>query len=84
MTSPTNQLIKRIILSVAGSDGKGEYKDIELLPGTQPRDVLNQLGLHGFQINRPGGGAFGMLDDLFQAVESGQKLFATKADVEAG
>ena len=75
---------KKIIIAVAGTDGRKEYKDIELLPGAQPRDVLNGLGLRGFQLSRPDGGAFGMTDDLYAAVEDGQKIFATKADVEAG
>ncbi len=76
--------MKQIIISVAGTEGKHEYKDVQILPGTKPRDVLAQLGLNGFQLNKPEGGAFGFNDDLYQAVASGQKLMASKADVEAG
>jgi len=79
-----DQVTKKIIISVAGSDGKHEYKDVEILPGTQSRDVLKKLDLNGFQLNRPEGGAFAFSDDLYAAVESGQKVFATIADVEAG
>ncbi len=76
--------MKRIIVSVAGADGRGEYKDVQLLPGTKSRDVLGKLGLAGFQLSRPEGGAFDLNDDLYQAVADGQKVFATRANVEAG
>ncbi|MEP6708367.1 MAG: hypothetical protein ABJC05_12650 [Pyrinomonadaceae bacterium] len=76
--------MKTIIISVAGTDGKREYKDVQILPGTKPRDIVSKLNLNGFQLSRPEGGAFGFNDDLYQAVADGQKVFATKADVEAG
>jgi hypothetical protein len=76
--------LKNIIISVAGTDGKREYKDVQILPGTKPRDVVSKLNLNGFQLSKPEGGAFGFNDDLYQAVADGQKVFATKADVEAG
>lgn len=76
--------MKNIIISVAGTDGKREYKDVQILPGTKARDVVSKLNLNGFQLSRPEGGAFGFNDDLYQAVSDGQKVFATKADVEAG
>ncbi len=76
--------MKKIIVAKAGTEGKQEYKDVQILPGTKPRDVLGQLGLNGFQLSRPEGGAFGFSDDLYAAVADGQKVFATKADVQAG
>jgi hypothetical protein len=76
--------MKNIIIAVAGTDGKREYTDVQILPGTKPRDVLAKLNLNGFQLSRPDGGAYGFNDDLFQSVAEGQKVFATKADVEAG
>jgi hypothetical protein len=76
--------LKRIAIGVAGSEGRHEYRDIQILAGTQPRDVLAKLGLTGFQLSRPEGGAFASTDDLYQAVVDGQKIYATKADVEAG
>jgi len=76
--------MKRIIIAVAGSEGKHEYKDVQILPGTRSRDILAKLGLNGFQLSRPEGGAFGLGDDLYQTVAEGQKVYATKADVEAG
>ena len=83
MTKPTAKT-KGLIIAVAAAEGKDEYKDVAITPGTQPRDVLSQLGLNGFQLNKPEGGAFAMTDDLYRAIESGQKLNATKADVTAG
>lgn len=76
--------MKNIIISVAGSDGKREFKDVQILPATKPKDVLEQLNLNGFQLAKPEGGFFARNDDLYQAVSEGQKVFATKADVEAG
>lgn len=76
--------MKNIIISVAGTEGKQEYKDVQILPGTKSRDVLNKLDLKGFQLSKPEGGAFGFNDDLYATVLDGQKVYATKADVEAG
>lgn len=76
--------MKNIIISVAGTDGKREFKDVQILPGTKPRDVLSKLNLNGFQLSKPEGGAFDFNDDLYQAVADNQKVFATPTDVEAG
>lgn len=76
--------MKNIIVSVAGTEGEREYKDVQILPGTKSRDILAKLELNGFQLSKPEGGAFDFNENLYQAVEEGQKVFATKADVEAG
>ena len=76
--------MKRIIIAVAGTEGRKEIRDVQLLPGSRPRDVLAKLGLAGFQLSKPDGGAYGFNDDLFQAVTDGKKVYAVKADVEAG
>jgi hypothetical protein len=76
--------MKNVVIAVAGTNGKREYKDVQILPGTKSRDVLTKLELTGFQLAKPEGGAFGFNDDLYAAVADGQKLFATKSDVEAG
>ena len=75
---------KQITIAVAGSGGQNEFKDVSILPGTQPRDVLGNLGLKGFQLSKPAGGAFANTDDLYVSVSDGQKVYAVKADVEAG
>jgi hypothetical protein len=75
---------KQITIAVAGSGGKREFRDVSILPNTKARDVLNKLELTGFQLAKPDGGAFAHNDDLFAGVADGQKLYATKADVEAG
>ena len=74
---------KRIIIGIAGSDGK-EFHDVAILPNTRANDVLNQLSLSGFQLAKPEGGMFARQDNLYDAIADGQKLYATKADVEAG
>jgi len=74
---------KRIVIGIAGSDGK-EFKDIAILPNTRAQDVLKQLDLRGFQLARPEGGMFAKTDDIFESIADGQKIYATKADVEAG
>lgn len=75
---------KQITIAVAGTGGKKEFRDVSILPGTKSRDVLSKLELSGFQLAKPDGGAFAHNDDLFAAVVDGQKIFAAKADVEAG
>lgn len=75
---------KQITIAVAGSGGQREFRDVSILPGTKARDVLGKLALTGFQLSKPDGGAFGNNDDLHGGVADGQKLYAMKADVEAG
>ena len=75
---------KQITVAVAGSGGQREFRDVSILPGTKSRDVLGKLGLTGFQLSKPDGGAFGHNDDLHAAVADGEKLYAMKSDVEAG
>jgi hypothetical protein len=74
---------KRIIIGIAGSDGK-EFKDVAILPNTRAIDVLNQLNLRGFQLARPDGGMFAQNDNIYDQVADGQKVYAVKSDVEAG
>lgn len=80
----TQMTTKTITIGVAGTNGKKEYRDVQLVPGTKVRDVLDQLGLQGFALQRPGEGLFQRNDNLFDAVADGQKLYAVKDDVEAG
>lgn len=74
---------KRLIIAVAGSDGR-EFKDVAILPNTRAIDVLNKLGLKGMQLVSPAGGMFAHTDNIYDAVADGQKLYVAKADVEAG
>lgn len=74
---------KRLIIGIAGSEGK-EFHDVQILPNTRAADVLKGLNLTGFQLAKPEGGMFAREDNIFDAVADGQKLYATKADVEAG
>lgn len=74
---------KRIIVAVAGSDGK-EFKDVAILPNTRAIDALKKLDLDGFELAKPEGGMFANTDNLFDAVSDGQKIYVAKADVQAG
>lgn len=74
---------KRLIIGIAGSDGR-EFKDVAIVPNTRAIDVLNQLDLRGFQLAKPEGGMFAHKDNIYDAVSDGQKIYATKSDVEAG
>lgn len=74
---------KRIIIAIAGSEGK-EFADVAILPNTRVSDVLKKLELTGFELAKPEGGMFANTDNLFDAVSDGQKLYATKSDVQAG
>lgn len=76
--------MKSLIIALAGAEGKREFRDLQILPGTKPRDILAKLSLNGFQLARPEGGAFDHNEDIYPLVSSGQKLYLTKADVEAG
>jgi hypothetical protein len=74
---------KRIIVAIAGSDGK-EFKDLAILPNTRAIDVLKKLDLDGFELAKPEGGMFANTDNLFDAISDGQKIYVAKADVQAG
>ena len=58
---------KRLIIAVAGSEAGREFKDVAILPNTRAIDVLNKLGLTGFQLARPEGGMFAHTDNLYDA-----------------
>lgn len=45
---------------------------------------MNQLNLRGFQLAKLEGGMFAHNDNIYDAVSDGQKIYAVKADVEAG
>ena len=76
--------MKKIIIAVAGTEGKQEHKDVQILPGTKSRDILGKLGLNGFLLEKPSGGAFDFNEDIYEAVADGQKVYATKNNVTAG
>jgi hypothetical protein len=74
---------KRLIIGIAGSDGR-EIHDVRVLPNTRVEDVLRQGNLQGFHLAKPEGGMFSATDVLYDAIADGQKVYATKSDVEAG
>ena len=76
--------MKKIVISVAGTEGKQEYKDVAILPATKPRDVLGKLGLNGLQLLKPDKTPFDLNDNLYDAVADGQKVYASPGKVTAG
>ncbi len=75
---------KTITIAVAGTDGKREFKDVAIAPGTRPRDILVKLGLPGLNLTNPNGGLFDANVDLFGQVADGQKVYAAQSKAEAG
>lgn len=62
----------------------GGYHDLQLLPGTTPVDVLNQLNLGDEWIITAGEGqpAFADGENLYESLADGQKVYAaTRAEV---
>lgn len=61
--------------------GSGKWQDVEIAPGTTPRDVLNELGLGAdFQLCPwQSAKTFAEDENLYGAVEDGEKLQAISA-----
>ncbi len=72
---------KQVSIVVAAS---GEIKDIALSPGATVREVLNEAGLHGYQLSRKGGELLEPDTDLFEEATDSEKLYATPQDVSVG
>jgi hypothetical protein len=68
--------MKKIVIVNATS---GTYSDLEIAPGTTPRDVKKQLNLEESYVLTRGRGSEPILDteNLFETVNDGAKLFAT-------
>ncbi len=69
---------KNIAVVVAGAQGQ-EIKDLAIKPGTTARDILKTLGLEWYAISRRDGSIFGPRDNVYEAVENGEKLYASTA-----
>lgn len=75
---------KHLVVVLAGSEGKKEFKDVAIVAGTKPRDILAKLGLHGLSMTNPQGGLFDSNADLFPLVADGQKIYVAQAKADAG
>jgi DNA-binding PadR family transcriptional regulator len=72
---------KNIAIVVAGAQGQ-EIKDLAIKPGTTARDILKTLELDRYVVSRRDGRLFGPHDNVYEAVENGEKLYAsTEAEV---
>jgi len=72
--------MKNIVVTAAGT---GDYRDLQIEPGTTAQDILNELGFQNyFLIKDDGQYRFGATENVYPAVSDGEKLYATsKADV---
>lgn len=68
--------MKKIVIVNATS---GTYSDLEIAPGTTPRDVKKQLNLEDNYVLTRGRGSEPIPDgeNLYETVNDGAKLFAT-------
>ena len=67
---------KNIAIVIAGA-GSQEIKDLAIKPGTTAADILRTLNLERYAISRSDGGLFAPRDNVFEAVQDGEKLFAS-------
>lgn len=73
---------KNIAIVVAGAQGQ-EIKDATIKPGTTAADILKGLSLQRYVISKRDGKIFGPRDNVYEAVDDGEKLFAS-AEAEVG
>jgi hypothetical protein len=74
--------LKNVYIAIAGSGQPP--REVMLAPGATPLDVLEQINLNGYRLQKPGGRIFSFEDDVFSAVDNYQKLYASPDDVEIG
>ena len=72
---------KQISIVVAAS---GEIRDIALSEGATALEVLNEVGLQGYQLSRKGGDVLAPGTDLYLEAMDKEKLYATPEDVSVG
>lgn len=72
--------MKHLSVVIAGT---GEIRDIEIQPGTTAGDILDQLDLRDYLLNKgPNDPFFANADSVYDKVGDGEKIFAsTKAEV---
>ena len=73
---------KNIAIIVAGAQGQ-EIKDLAIKPGTTTQDILKTFGLERYAISTGSGRLFTPRDNVYEAVEDGEKLYAS-AEAEVG
>ena len=72
--------MKTVAVVVAGS---GQIRDAAIQPGNTAGDVLHQLNLQDYLLNKgPGEPFFAATESIYDKVKDGEKIFAsTKAEV---
>jgi hypothetical protein len=76
-----NQNMNKHITAVIAESGA--YHDLQIAPGTTPRDIRNQLSIDDhYLISKRGGEPFGDDENIYGSVAEGEKLFlATPVEV---
>ncbi len=74
---------KIITIGITGANGKS-IKNIRILPDTTVEDIIKDLNLSGYLLQKTDGSAYALADKPFESVVDGGKVFATPGDVEAG
>jgi len=72
--------MKKLSVVIAGT---GNINDVEIQPGTTAGDVLHQLNLQDYLLNKgPNEPFFAAAESIYDKVKDGEKIWAsTKADV---
>ncbi len=72
--------MKHLSILVAGT---GQFKDVEIQPGTTAGDVLTQLNMPDYLLSKGANDRFfAATESIYDKVSDGEKIFAsTKADV---
>ena len=65
--------MKHLVVIVSGT---GQPHDLEIQPGTTAGDVLKQIGLTGYVLQKNGENPFGETENIYPRVEDGEKLYA--------
>ena len=78
--------MKTAAVIVSGAPAGDNLREIEIEPGTSAGDVLRALDLNGYLLSREGSAqAYAAEEDIYSAIESGDKLRATPvAEVGGG
>ncbi len=72
--------MKKLSVVIAGT---GNIHDVNIQPGTTTGDVLHELNLQDYLLNKgPGEPFFAAAESIYDKVKDGEKIFAsTKAEV---
>ncbi len=79
-----NVEVKNILVSQPGNGDKRDYSRVPIQPGTRSVDILADLGLEGMVLVSPDGRTFSPIENVYEKVREGDKVYAEPASIEAG